>query len=116
MDALELKDVREWGRSQQLDTPIELIFRPGAPWRRWIKADGTLTSTPLPCDPYHILKYRQRGWTIGPLKDAPVVHKDLAATHRHTFKGRAKGSPCTDSRCQAARSKKQGKRRATSRS
>jgi hypothetical protein len=110
MDAAELKSNRAWARTQNLGFDIEEIFVPGSVWRPWIKADGTQTSTPLPTDAFHIAKFRARGWTLGPLKEPVVLQQLLPGDHRHTFDGRARGSACTDARCNTVRQQKFHKR------
>jgi len=35
-------------------------------YKWWYKKDGTRTASKLPCDPYHVARFTERGWTMTP--------------------------------------------------
>ena len=44
---------------------IEVLFR-GRERVQWWKPDGTAVMGLLPCDPYHVVLYRSKGWSLTP--------------------------------------------------
>jgi len=91
----------------------------------WYKPDGTALHN-LPADPYHMKRYRARGWTLAP-PEAPAIPQDAVdqlqeqitaaaelldtdggatsvAPHQHAF-NRAMGSACRTEGCTAVRTR-----------
>lgn len=108
----DLKEAREFTRSQDVDYSFEEVYRPGAK-AQWYKPDGTPFPVLLPSDPYHFRLYMKRGFTLAP--PAGVVTQeepeevlqfpgDEVKSHYHHFP-RAAGSVCKTRGCSAVRMK-----------
>jgi len=92
----------------------------------WYKPDGSSIPN-LPADPYHMRRFRARGWTLVP-PEAPEVPQEAlnqlqeqvaaavglldtddegaaeVAPHQHTY-NRAMGSPCRTEGCTSVRTR-----------
>ena len=119
----ELKEERQWLASQGFSWSMLQSNRERA---TWYKPDGSALPN-LPVDPYHMRRYRARGWTLV-APDSPVIPQDAvdqlqeqvaaavglldtddkgaasAAPHQHTF-NRAMGSPCRTEGCTSVRTR-----------
>ena len=119
----ELKEERQWLAQQGYSWSFIQNNRDKA---TWYKPDGTALPN-LPADPYHMRRYRARGWTLIP-PVSPVIPQDAvdqlqeqitaaaelldivdesaaeAAPHQHTF-NRAMGSPCRTEGCTSVRTR-----------
>ena len=119
----ELKEERQWLAQQGYSWSFIQNNREKA---TWYKPDGTALPN-LPADPYHMRRYRARGWTLV-APDSPVIPQDAvdqlqeqiaaavelldtadegaasAAPHQHGF-NRAMGSPCRTEGCTTVRTR-----------
>ena len=119
----ELLEERQWLAQQGFSWSFIQNNRDKA---TWYKPDGTALPN-LPADPYHMRRYRARGWTLV-APDSPVIPQDAvdqlqeqvaaavglldtgdegaasAAPHQHTF-NRAMGSPCRTEGCISVRTR-----------
>lgn len=119
----ELKEERQWLAQQGYSWSFIQNNREKA---TWYKPDGTALPN-LPADPYHMRRYRARGWTLV-APDSPVIPQDAvdqlqeqitaaaelldtgdesateAAPHQHTF-NRAMGSSCRTEGCTTVRTR-----------
>ena len=119
----ELKEERQWLAQQGYSWSFIQNNRDKA---TWYKPDGTALPN-LPADPYHMRRYRARGWTLV-APDSPVIPQDAvdqlqeqitaaaelldigdesateAAPHQHTF-NRAMGSSCRTEGCTTVRTR-----------
>ncbi len=116
----ELREERQWLSSQGFTWSLLLNDRAKV---TWYKPDGTAIPN-LPADPYHMKRYRARGWTLVP-PESPVIPEDAVAQlqeqvaaatelldvdapevapHQHTY-NRAMGSPCRTEGCTAVRTR-----------
>ena len=116
----ELKEERQWLAQQGFTWSFIESNRDKA---TWYKPDGTALPN-LPADPYHMRRYRARGWTLVP-PESPVIPEDAVAQlqeqitvaaellnegatevapHQHTF-NRAMGSPCRTEGCTTVRTR-----------
>jgi hypothetical protein len=119
----ELREERQWLSSQGFSWSLLQSNRERA---TWYKPDGKALPN-LPVDPYHMRRYRARGWTLV-APDSPVIPQDAvdqlqeqiaaavelldtddegaasAAPHQHGF-NRAMGSPCRTEGCAAVRTR-----------
>jgi len=116
----ELREERQWLSSQGFTWSFIQNSREKV---TWYKPDGTALHN-LPADPYHMKRYRARGWTLIP-PESPVIPQDAvdqlqeqvaAATelldvdapevrqHQHSF-NRAMGSPCRTEGCTVVRTR-----------
>jgi len=119
----ELLEERQWLAQQGFSWSFIQNNREKA---TWYKPDGTALPN-LPADPYHMRRYRARGWTLV-APDSPVIPQDAvdqlqeqvaaavglldtddegaasAAPHQHTF-NRAMGSPCRTEGCISVRTR-----------
>jgi len=116
----ELREERQWLATQGFSWSFLQNNRDKA---TWYKPDGTSIPN-LPTDPYHMKRYRARGWTLVPpeLRDIPQdaveqLQEQVAAAaelldegaaevapHQHTY-NRAMGSPCRTEGCTAVRTR-----------
>jgi len=119
----ELREERQWLATQGFSWTFLQNNRDKA---TWYKPDGTALPN-LPTDPYHMKRYRARGWTLVPpelpdipqdaaeqlqeqvtaaaeLLDTDDVGAASAAPHQHSFK-RAMGSPCRTKGCTVVRTR-----------
>ena len=124
----ELKEERQWLAQQGYSWSFIQNNRDKA---TWYKPDGTALPN-LPADPYHMRRYRARGWTLV-APDSPVIPQDAVdqlqeqitaaaelldigdesaaeATHQCSF-ARALGSPCKTEGCISTRQVTYRKRR-----
>ena len=107
----ELKEERQWLAQQGFTWSLLQNSREKV---TWYKPDGTALHN-LPADPYHMKRYRARGWTLTPPETPEVPQEALdelqqqvaaatellevaeespeGAPHQHTY-NRAMGSPC----------------------
>ena len=119
----ELLEERQWLAQQGFSWSFIQNSREKA---TWYKPDGTALPN-LPADPYHMRRFRARGWTLVP-PEAPEVPQEAlnqlqeqvaaavglldtddegaasAASHQHTF-NRAMGSPCRTEGCTSVRTR-----------
>ena len=116
----ELREERQWLAQQGFSWSFIQNSREKA---TWYKPDGTALPN-LPADPYHMRRYRARGWTLVP-PDSPVIPQDavdqlqeqVAAAvglldkdapevrqHQHSF-NRAMGSSCRTEGCTTVRTR-----------
>ena len=119
----ELLEERQWLAQQGFSWSFIQNNREKA---TWYKPDGTALPN-LPADPYHMRRYRARGWTLA-APDSPVIPQDAvdqlqeqvaaavglldtddegaaeATPHQHTF-NRAMGSPCRTEGCTSVRTR-----------
>ena len=119
----ELKEERQWLAQQGFSWSFIQNNREKA---TWYKPDGTALPN-LPADPYHMRRYRARGWTLV-APDSPVIPQDAvdqlqeqitaaaelldtgdkgaaeATPHQHTF-NRAMGSSCRTEGCTTVRTR-----------
>jgi hypothetical protein len=119
----ELREERQWLAQQGFSWSFIQNNREKA---TWYKPDGTALPN-LPADPYHMRRYRARGWTLTS-PELPEVPQDAvdqlqeqvaaavelldtddegaasAAPHQHTF-NRAMGSSCRTEGCTAVRTR-----------
>jgi len=119
----ELLEERQWLAQQGFSWSFIQNNREKA---TWYKPDGTALPN-LPADPYHMRRYRARGWTLV-APDSPAIPQDAvdqlqeqitaavglldtddegaasAAPHQHTF-NRAMGSPCRTEGCTSVRTR-----------
>ena len=119
----ELREERQWLAQQGFSWSFIQNNREKA---TWYKPDGTPLHN-LPADPYHMRRYRARGWTLV-APDSPVIPQDAvdqlqeqvaaavglldtddegaasATPHQHTF-NRAMGSPCRTEGCISVRTR-----------
>ena len=119
---LELREERQWLAQQGFSWSF---IQNNLEKATWYKPDGTALPN-LPTDPYHMRRYRARGWTlVSP--ESPVIPQDAVdqlqeqvaaavglldtdegatsvAPHHHTF-NRATGSPCRTEGCAAVRTR-----------
>jgi hypothetical protein len=119
----ELLEERQWLAQQGFSWSFIQNSREKA---TWYKPDGTALPN-LPADPYHMRRYRARGWTLV-APDSPAIPQDavdqlqeqitaavglldtddegaaFAAPHQHTF-NRAMGSPCRTEGCTTVRTR-----------
>jgi len=119
----ELLEERQWLAQQGFSWSFIQNNREKA---TWYKPDGTALPN-LPADPYHMRRYRARGWTLV-APDSPAIPQDAvdqlqeqvaaavglldtddegaasAAPHQHTF-NRAMGSPCRTEGCISVRTR-----------
>ena len=126
----ELREERQWLATQGFSWSFLQNNRDKA---TWYKPDGTSIPN-LPTDPYHMRRYRSRGWTLVP-PDAPAVPQGAldqleaqvaaaaelldtgdegaasVAPHQHTY-NRAMGSPCRTEGCTAVRAREYNPRAA----
>jgi len=119
----ELLEERQWLASQGFSWSLIQNNRDKA---TWYKPDGTAIPN-LPIDPYHMRRYRSRGWTLSPPVSPEVPQEALnqlqeqvaaavglldtddegaaeVAPHQHTY-NRAMGSPCRTEGCTAVRTR-----------
>ena len=119
----ELREERQWLAAQGFSWSLLQNNRDKA---TWYKPDGTSIPN-LPTDPYHMKRYRARGWTLVPpelpdipqdaveqlqeqvtaaaeLLDTDDVGAASAAPHQNSFK-RAMGSPCRTKGCAVVRTR-----------
>ena len=119
----ELREERQWLAAQGFSWSLLQNNRDKA---TWYKPDGTSIPN-LPTDPYHMKRYRARGWTLVPpelpdipqdaveqlqeqvtaaaeLLDTGDVGAAEVAPHQHSFK-RAMGSPCRTKGCAVLRTR-----------
>ena len=113
----ELREERQWLSQQGFSWSFIQNNREKA---TWYKPDGTAIHN-LPADPYHMRRYRSRGWTLVPPETPEVPQEALdalqqqvavatelleeplqVAPHQHTY-NRAMGSPCRTEGCTAVR-------------
>ena len=119
----ELREERQWLAQQGFSWTFLQNNRDKA---TWYKPGGTALPN-LPTDPYHMRRYRARGWTLV-APDSPVIPQDAVAQlqeqvaaaaelldtgdkgaaeatpHQHTF-NRAMGSPCRTEGCTSVRTR-----------
>ena len=115
----ELLEERQWLAQQGFSWSFIQNNREKA---TWYKPDGTALPN-LPADPYHMRRYRARGWTLV-APDSPVIPQDAVdqlqeqvaaaaelleeppevAPHQHTY-NRAMGSPCRTEGCTTVRTR-----------
>jgi len=116
----ELKEERQWLASQGFSWSMLQSNRERA---TWYKPDGEALPN-LPVDPYHMRRYRARGWTLTP-PESPVIPEDAVvqlqeqvaaaaelldddalevAEHQHSF-NKAMGSPCRTEGCTVVRTR-----------
>jgi len=119
----ELREERQWLAQQGYSWSFIQNNRDKA---TWYKPDGTALPN-LPADPYHMRRYRARGWTLV-APDSPVIPQDAvdqlqeqitaaaelldtgdesateSAPHQHTF-NRAMGSSCRTEGCTTVRTR-----------
>ena len=116
----ELKEERQWLNQQGFSWSFIESNRDKA---TWYKPDGTPRPN-LPADPYHMRRYRARGWTLVP-PESPAIPEDAVAQlqeqitvaaellnegatevapHQHTFNS-AMGSPCRTEGCTTVRTR-----------
>ena len=116
----ELREERQWLAQQGFSWSFLQNNRDKA---TWYKPDGTALPN-LPTDPYHMRRYRARGWTLV-APDSPVIPQDavdqlqeqVAAAvglldkdapevrqHQHSF-NRAMGSSCRTEGCTTVRTR-----------
>ena len=119
----ELREERQWLAQQGFTWSFLQNSREKV---TWYKPDGTALHN-LPADPYHMKRYRARGWTLVP-PQSPVIPQDAVdqlqeqitaaaelldivdesatevASHQHTF-NRAMGSPCRTEGCTTVRTR-----------
>jgi len=116
----ELREERQWLSSQGFTWSLLQNSREKV---TWYKPDGTALHN-LPADPYHMKRYRARGWTLTP-PEMPEIPQDAVdqlqeqitaaaelidegatsvAPHQHTF-NRAMGSPCRTEGCTTVRTR-----------
>lgn len=119
----ELREERQWLAQQGYSWSFIQNNRDKA---TWYKPDGTALPN-LPADPYHMRRYRARGWTLV-APDSPVIPQDAvdqlqeqitaaaelldtgdkgaaeATPHQHTF-NRAMGSSCRTEGCTTVRTR-----------
>ena len=116
----ELKEERQWLASQGFSWSMLQSNRERA---TWYKPDGEALPN-LPVDPYHMRRYRARGWTLVP-PESPVIPEDAVvqlqeqvaaaaelldddalevAEHQHSF-NKAMGSPCRTEGCTVVRTR-----------
>ena len=119
----ELLEERQWLAQQGFSWSFIQNNREKA---TWYKPDGSSIPN-LPADPYHMRRYRARGWTLV-APDSPVIPQDAvdqlqeqitaaaelldtgdkgaaeATPHQHTF-NRAMGSPCRTEGCTSVRTR-----------
>ena len=116
----ELLEERQWLAQQGFSWSFIQNNREKA---TWYKPDGTVLPN-LPADPYHMRRYRARGWTLVP-PESPAIPQDAVdqlqeqvaaaaellevpeeppevAPHQHTY-NRAMGSPCRTEGCPVVR-------------
>ncbi len=118
----ELREERQWLAQQGFTWSLLQNSREKV---TWYKPDGTALHN-LPADPYHMKRYRARGWTLTPpelpevpqealdeLQQQVAVATELlevpeespeVAPHQHTY-NRAMGSPCRTEGCTAVRTR-----------
>ena len=119
----ELLEERQWLAQQGFSWSFIQNNREKA---TWYKPDGSSIPN-LPADPYHMRRFRARGWTLVP-PEAPEVPQEAlnqlqeqvaaavelldtddegaaeVAPHQHTY-NRAMGSPCRTEGCTAVRTR-----------
>jgi len=118
----ELREERQWLAQQGFSWSFLQNTREKV---TWYKPDGTALHN-LPADPYHMKRYRARGWTLAP-PEAPAIPQDAVdqlqeqitaaaelldtdggatsvAPHQHAF-NRAMGSACRTEGCTAVRTR-----------
>ena len=118
----ELREERQWLAGQGFSWTFLQNTREKV---TWYKPDGTALHN-LPADPYHMKRYRARGWTLAP-PEAPAIPQDAVdqlqeqitaaaelldtdggatsvAPHQHAF-NRAMGSACRTEGCTAVRTR-----------
>jgi hypothetical protein len=119
----ELREERQWLAQQGFSWSFIQNNRDKV---TWYKPDGTALPN-LPADPYHMRRYRARGWTLV-APDSLVIPQDAVdqlqeqvaaaaelldigdegatevAPHQHTF-NRAMGSPCRTEGCTTVRTR-----------
>jgi hypothetical protein len=118
----ELREERQWLSQQGYSWSLLQNTREKV---TWYKPDGTALHN-LPADPYHMKRYRARGWTLTP-PEAPAIPQDAVdqlqeqitaaaelldtdggatevAPHQHAF-NRAMGSACRTEGCTAVRTR-----------
>ena len=128
MNQEELRDRKEWLQGQ--GAGIDIFYQDPAPRLQWYLPDGTPTVNLMRTDPYHMQKYRQKGWTLQPpvgqaeetdgaevlqFPTSPVetsVAVSEVPEHRHRFR-REVGSPCKFRDCSAVRTKAYQRRNVT---
>ena len=116
----ELREERQWLAQQGFTWSLLQNSREKV---TWYKPDGTALHN-LPADPYHMKRYRARGWTLTPPENPEVPQEALdelqqqvaaatellevpeeppeVAPHQHTY-NRAMGSPCRTEGCPVVR-------------
>ena len=118
----ELREERQWLAGQGFSWTFLQNTREKV---TWYKPDGTALHN-LPADPYHMKRYRARGWTLAP-PETPAIPQDAVdqlqeqitaaaelldtdggatsvAPHQHAF-NRAMGSACRTEGCTAVRTR-----------
>jgi hypothetical protein len=119
----ELREERHWLSQQGFSWSLIQNSREKF---TWYKPDGTALPN-LPADPYHMKRYRARGWTLVP-PELPTIPQDAinqlqeqvtaaaelldsgdegatpVAPHQHSF-NRAMGSPCRTVGCTTVRTR-----------
>lgn len=117
MNQQELQDRKQWIEGQ--GASIDIFYEDPAPRLQWYLPDGTPVVNLLRTDPYHLAKYRQKGWTLKPPGgdeqtgqlvefQAPAEESSVAVAeveeHRHRF-GKTVGSVCKIRGCDIVRTK-----------
>ena len=69
LTAQERKDNKTWVSGQGYS--MEIIDNPTAKVK-WYRADGTPLRNLLPADPYHIQRFRRKGWRLTKYSDEQV--------------------------------------------
>ena len=88
LTAPERRETKQWLGSQGY--AMELIDRP-ADRVQWYKSDGTPVGGLLPADPYHMQRYRGKGWRLTKYTDEQIEamkEKDISL-----FKGELPNEP-----------------------
>ena len=109
----DLREERQWLAQQGFTWSLLQNSREKV---TWYKPDGTALHN-LPADPYHMKRYRARGWTLTPPETPEVPQEALdalqqqvaaatelleVAPHQHTY-NRAMGAPWRTEGCPVVR-------------
>ena len=102
---VQIKEDNDWVREQGYS--VDILYRP-SPQVQWYRGDGTPLPNLLPCDPWHLRKFRAKGWTLKPhpvavaapvpaaapsVATAPLYVSDKPKRPRLTTESRPRGRP-----------------------